>query len=114
MIIGMVIGHSGMGDACRSQTLGPLGFASKNKVLVDGSCRICKRAFEVDYHSIGLTKYGIDTCEKGGDAFALGVGPHATIKEHVAGEDKRQRVLLSCFLLRARNKKNANNQSYTG
>jgi len=115
LVIGMVIGHSGMGDACLSQALGPLGFPSKNEVLIDRGYGICKRTLEVNDHGIGLTKYGINTCKEGGYAFALSVGTDATIKQDIACKYQRQGFWHYCFLLSiTRDKECANNQSYTG
>lgn len=82
-------------------------------MFVYRSRSICEWALKVDNHGIGLTKYGIDTSEEGGDAFALSVRAHPSIQQHITSEDEGQRVLLSCFLLEARNKKSANSQSYT-
>ena len=87
LVVGMVVGHSRMGDTCLAQSFCPLGFAPKDKQLVDGGHGFCQRTFQVDNHGICLTKYAIDTGKQGGYAFALSIGSDTTVKEHVTGDN---------------------------
>ena len=86
LVVGVVVGHSGVGDACLSQAFCPLGFAPKDEVLVDWGYSVSEGALEVDNHSIGLAEYTIDACKQGGDTLSFCVWADATIEQDVASE----------------------------
>ena len=95
LVVGVVVGHAGVGDARLSQSGGIARGGVEDVLFADGRQGVGQGALEVDDDGIGPCEVVGHALEEVGHALAFGYRVHAAVEQHIAREEEGQAFLFS-------------------
>lgn len=94
LVVGVVVGQRGMGDAGLPHDGGGAGVGPENELFAQRCGHLGERAFEVDHGGVCRVEERVHPGEEPCPSVALPYCPHAAVKQDIAREEDDQRVSL--------------------